>query len=90
LKENDQVDGKLLQSEVATPVAKRQSVLKNYYALKTCFMYTLLGVTFVLFDEAWPLWSMADVSAGGLGFSTDNIGITNAGWQQTEFHLTLM
>jgi len=54
------------------------SVLKEKNVLLSVFMYSIIGFYYTMLDETLPLFAMADVSSGGLAFSLDNIGFTNA------------
>ncbi len=75
--ENDEEDKSTPSLSIQKPVQKKYSPFKDRWVLVTTGMYALLGFIHTIFDEVFPLWCMADVSKGGLGFQTFEIGITN-------------
>jgi len=67
------------QLPLVTPrTAKRVSIFKEKLAMKSCTLYALIGFTFTMLDELYPLWVILDQAQGGLGFTTDQMGITNS------------
>lgn len=41
-------------------------------------LYGLCGYMFIAYDELFPLWSLTAWAKGGLGFTTDNVGVAQA------------
>lgn len=56
-----------------------------------CLIYAIFGCFQTMADEIWPLWAQTPVSEGGLGFTTNKIGVVNswAGVCQLSFNLVL-
>eukprot|EP01113_Clastostelium_recurvatum_P035692 TRINITY_DN5002_c0_g1_i3.p1 TRINITY_DN5002_c0_g1~~TRINITY_DN5002_c0_g1_i3.p1 ORF type:complete len:516 (+),score=133.63 TRINITY_DN5002_c0_g1_i3:185-1732(+) len=57
---------------------KSKSIFKDPLILVTTCQYALLGLTFSMLDEGFPLWAMATTERGGLSFESNEIGITGA------------
>ncbi|KAF2073825.1 hypothetical protein CYY_004852 [Polysphondylium violaceum] len=57
---------------------KEVSVFKDKLILKTTILYAIVGFIFTMYDEGFPIWAMAPVSAGGLSFTARQIGATGA------------
>eukprot|EP01132_Coremiostelium_polycephalum_P003810 gene3810-4740_t len=54
------------------------NVFKNKLVISTTILYTIVGFIFTMYDEGFPIWAMAPLVVGGLGFSTKEIGISGA------------
>jgi len=54
-----------------------KSIFKQREVWRVCILYSILGFTYTIHDEDFPLWSMTDASIGGLNFTTNQIGFTN-------------
>jgi hypothetical protein len=57
---------------------KEKSIFLDRSVIMTCILYALLGYLYTILDNVFPLWSMQEISAGGLGFSTRSLGIANS------------
>lgn len=57
---------------------KNNPVFKERIPLLVCVCYAMLGLIGTMFDDVFPLFSMAKRENGGLDFGTDQIGIINA------------
>jgi MFS family permease len=54
------------------------TILKDLNVIKTCLSFGIIGFAYTISDEILPLWSMASIEEGGLGFNTSDIGMMNA------------
>lgn len=56
----------------------KDSIFSNKIAMLTVLSYSILGASFTMFDEAFPLLAMSPSSDGGLSASTTDIGAVGA------------
>jgi len=56
----------------------KTSIFSNKIAMLTVLSYSILGASFTMYDEAFPLFSMSKYDEGGLDFTTANIGAVGA------------
>eukprot|EP00026_Physarum_polycephalum_P005000 Phypoly_transcript_05026.p1 GENE.Phypoly_transcript_05026~~Phypoly_transcript_05026.p1 ORF type:complete len:610 (+),score=97.64 Phypoly_transcript_05026:206-2035(+) len=56
----------------------KTSIFSNKIAMLTVLSYSILGASFTMYDEAFPLFTMSKIDEGGLGFTTADIGAVGA------------
>eukprot|EP01133_Synstelium_polycarpum_P007418 gene7418-8677_t len=54
------------------------NVFKNKLIIASTCLYAISGLIYTMYDEAFPLWAIAKVSEGGLGFNSHKVGIVGA------------
>jgi len=57
---------------------EKNSIFRNKIAMWSVISYCILGACFTMFDEAFPLFALAETSSGGLSASSKDIGIIGA------------
>jgi hypothetical protein len=62
-------DSEISETEELTPIWKQPQ------PLLACGSYIQLGLCFILFEEAIPLWLTSTIPSGGLSFSPPQIGV---------------
>lgn len=65
-------------SRRSSKAKKEKSVLLEGQVILSTSLYGLTGMLFIFIDAVFPLWTMTDPKEGGLGFTTDEIGITSS------------
>jgi len=78
---NESKEPLAVEASSTTPnliLEKEKSIFRDRSVITVCSAYALLGFIFTMLDEVFPLWSMQDVSVGGLNFTTNSIGIANS------------
>lgn len=57
---------------------EKDSIFRNKIAMLSVISYCILGASFTMFDEAFPLFALSETEAGGLNSSSTDIGFIGA------------
>ncbi|EFA78366.1 hypothetical protein PPL_09017 [Heterostelium album PN500] len=69
----------LLAKELTNMVNKyTPSIFKDKLILSATMLYAAVGFVYTMYDESFPIWSLAPIKHGGLSFTSKDIGICGA------------